>query len=67
MYGDEDLFYMKQLDIIFKFSLHRKIVHYQILENIIGLGLWWRLERYTKLGKELGLYKDPYQYFGMLE
>jgi hypothetical protein len=48
MYGDEDLFYMKHQDIIFKFHYNRKIVHYQILENIIGAyGEGWAL--YTKV------------------
>jgi CRISPR/Cas system-associated endonuclease Cas3-HD len=60
---------MKQFqDIIFKFHYNRKIVHYQILENIIGLGPMVKVACYIQsLGKELGLYKDPYQYFGMLE
>jgi hypothetical protein len=38
-----------------------------ILENSIGLVLTAKLGIiYTEsLGKELGLYQDPYQYFGM--
>jgi hypothetical protein len=39
MYGDEDLFLHEAIpDIIFKFHYNRRIVHYQILENTIGLG-----------------------------
>jgi hypothetical protein len=38
MYGDEDLFlHEAPWTSFFKFHYNRKIVHYQILENIIGL------------------------------
>jgi hypothetical protein len=44
IYGDEDLFLHEAfLDIIFRFHYNRRIVHYQILENIIGFSLWRRL------------------------
>jgi uncharacterized protein (DUF885 family) len=68
MYGDEDLFLHEAIpDIIFKSLYNRKTNLYLISENTIGLeyGEGWAL--YTEsLGKELGLYTDPYQYFGML-
>jgi uncharacterized protein (DUF885 family) len=40
MYGDEDLFLHEAIGHHFQIFVDRKIVHYQILENIIGLGLW---------------------------
>jgi hypothetical protein len=43
------------------------MLHYQILENTIGLGPMGEGFAYTEnLGWKLVL-KDPYQYFGMLE
>jgi hypothetical protein len=38
MVEEEDFLHEAIQDIIFKFHYNRKIVHYQILENIIGLG-----------------------------
>jgi hypothetical protein len=65
MYGDEDLFCMKRFRVITsKYPCSRKKACL-ILENSIGLVLTAKAGHYTE-GKELGLYQDPYQYFGML-
>jgi hypothetical protein len=69
MYGDEDLFCMKRFqDITSKYPCSRKTKACLILENSIGLVLTAKAGHYTQsLGKELGLYQDPYQYFGILK
>jgi uncharacterized protein (DUF885 family) len=61
-----NLFYTKQFLTSFSnlFTTGKQIL--PDFRKYNGLSLWWR-DLYTEsLGKELGLYTDPYQYFGML-
>jgi uncharacterized protein (DUF885 family) len=67
MYGDEDFFYMKLSQVIiskFVTAGNTSLPDFRKY-NWFGAYMGWAL--YTEsLGKELGLYQDPYQYFGML-
>ena len=55
-------------DIITKLHLPRRMIHCQNSEKHFGTVLMERVGRFMQshLGKELGLYEDPYQYFGTL-
>jgi hypothetical protein len=65
---DEDLFCTKRFLVIISIPVATRKPRFLDLENSIGLvhtakaGLCIR----ESLGKELGLYSDPYQYFRML-
>jgi uncharacterized protein (DUF885 family) len=67
MYGDEDLFYTEAIPgHHFQISLqqeNKSLPDFRKYNWFGAYGEGWAL---YSLGKELGLYTDPYQYFGML-
>ena len=69
IYSDEDLFLHEVIPgHHFQISLqqeNKKLPQFRKILWYSGYGEGWALYS-ESLGKELGLYKDPYQYFGML-